>query len=155
MEKEQKMYEIGYLLSPLLAEEKLEEEVLGIRKAIEDKQGFVISEARPKNQKLSYSVKIPGSPAGGFGTAFFGWIKFLVDPDGLTEINAFLKSPLVSSANKLIRFLITGVKKETMSPKPERAVRKRRVPAEGLAGKEKTEIKIEEVDKKLEELLGK
>lgn len=146
MEKGQKIYEIGYLLSPLIAEEKLDEEISVLRKLIEEKGGFIISEGRPKSQKLAYPIKK-------FETAYFGWFKFSSDSETISEIkNSFEKSPL---GEKIIRFLLIETKKETIAPiSPKKAIRKKKLFVTPEA-KVKGEIKLEEIDKKLEELLGK
>jgi len=135
MENEQKIYEIGYLLSPLIPEEKLDEEISVLRKTIEDKGGFIMSEARPKIQKLAYPIKKLES-------AYFGWIKFTADPSSLPEI----KNP------QIIRFLITEIIKETLTPPPaKKIIRKKKT----IIPEIKEGVKFEEIDKKLEELLGK
>ena len=146
MEKETKKYEIGYLLSPLIPEEKLDEEIFILRKAIEDRQCLITGEERARTRKLAYSVKKPA--LGSFDTAYFGWIKFIAEPETLREIDITLgKEP------NIIRFLITESAREDLSKKAaKRAVRKKRI--SGAEPKIKTEVKPEEIDKKLEELLG-
>lgn len=146
MEKETKMYEIGYLLTPLIPEEKLDEEISAIRKAIEDRQCLITGEERAKTRRLSYTIKKP--PMGSFDAAYFGWIKFIAEPEVLREIDVALgKEP------KLIRFLIIESVKEDLSPKTAgRAVKRKGI--SGVEPKIKTEVKPEEIDKKLDELLG-
>lgn len=138
------MYEIGYLLTPLIPEEKLDEEVFVLRKLIEDKKGLIINEARPKMRKLAYIIK-------NFESAYFGWIKFTADPETIKEIESSLKNPPIGG-DKLVRFLIVKVIKEAAVLRPARKIIKKKKPAEP---KEKIEIKPEEIDKKLEELLSK
>jgi len=135
METEQKMYEIGYLLSPLVPEEKLDEEIGSLRKLIEDKKGFILNEGRPKIQKLAYPIKK-------LETAYFGWIKFTADPSSLPEINPPAGGP------QIIRFLITEIIK---SPPAKKIIKKKKTMISGI----KEGVKFEEIDKKLEELLGK
>lgn len=139
MDREQKMYEIGYLLSPLIPEEKLDEEVSVLRKLIEDRQGLIINEGRPKMRKLAYPINKTES-------AYFGWVKFTASPEILKEI----ENPLKKN-NKIIRFLIIKAVKETTVSMPARKIVKKKKPA---GPKEKIEIKPEEIDKKLEELLS-
>lgn len=147
MEKDPIMYEIGYLLSPLIPEEKLDEEISDLRKLIEGGQGLIINESRAKIQKLSYPIKKHGSPAGGYTTAYFGWIKFFGSPESLAEIKNSL-----GKNDKIIRFLITKTTKESLAPKMTKKIIKKRTVAP--KEKKKTEIKIEEIDKKIEELIG-
>lgn len=149
MEKETKMYEIGYLLSPLISEEKLDEEISALRKLIEDKQGFIMNESRAKSQSLAYPVK-------GFNSAYFGWIKFAASPEVLSEIKISFDNPPFAKGegeNKVVRFLIIKTTKETAVPRlTKKIVRKKIFPERP---KEKLGIKPEEIDKKIEELIGK
>jgi small subunit ribosomal protein S6 len=141
MENEQKIYELGYLLSPLLPEEKLDEEISLLRKAIEDQKGFIMAEARPKMQKLAYLVKK-------LENAYWGWIKFSVSPESIGVI----KNSLEKLKDKVIRFLITETAKETLAPAPvKRLIRKKKE----IVSEIKKDANLEEIDKKLEELLGK
>jgi len=139
MENEQRIYEIGYLLSPLIPEEKLDEEIGSLRKLIEDKKGFILNEGRPKMQRLAYPIKKLES-------AYLGWIKFAAEPTILFEIkNSFKK---LSSS---IRFLIREIVKETLAPSSaKKIIKKKKTIIPGI----KEEAKFEEIDKKLEELLG-
>lgn len=139
MENEQKIYEIGYLLSPLIPEEKLDEETGSLRKIIEDKRGLITNEGRPRSQRLAYPIAKAES-------AYFGWFKFSVEPAVLLEIkSSFGKN------SKTIRFLTKEIIKETMASSSKKTIRKKKV----VAPEPKEEAKLEEIDKKLEELLSK
>ena len=50
MDRDNKTYEINYLMTPLLPEDKLAEETAFLRKIIEDNKGFVVGEDQPKTQ---------------------------------------------------------------------------------------------------------
>lgn len=144
MDKEQKMYEIGYLLSPLVPEEKLDEEISALRKLIEDKQGFIMNEGRLKSQKLAY-------PINKFETAYFGWMKFIINPEDVSKVKSSFKNPPIGG-DKIIRFLITQIMAEKARPIiTKKIIKKKKV----AVPKPKTEIKPEEIDKKIEELLEK
>ena len=140
MENERKIYEIGYLLTPLVSEENLAEEAGSLRKLIEDRGGFVINEGQPKTRRLAY-------PIAKMESAYFGWLKFMASPETIGEI----KTSLEKLGAKIIRFLITGAVKEEMVSAPvKRIIRKKKViPPEIKEG-----AKFEEIDKKLEELLA-
>ncbi len=148
MEKGQNIYEIGYLLSPLIPEEKLDEEISVLRKAIEDKQGFILSESRGKIHRLAYTIKAHGS-SGKFDSAYFGWMKFTIEPEQLLETKNTL-----DKNNQLIRFLIVKAVKEQPARQMgiKRPAKKKMTAAEEL--KERGEVQTEEIDKKLEEILG-
>ena len=144
MEKESKIYEVGYLLSPLIPEDKLDGEISVLRDAIEKKQGLIVNEEKARMQRLAYNIIKPH--AGNFESAWFGWIKFMANPEVLLEI----KSHFDKNQN-LIRFLIINSSKEDTT---KRALRKTIGRKHFTAPEVKTEIKTEEVDKKLEELLA-
>lgn len=149
MEKEQKMYELAYLLNPLIAEEKIDEEVLALRKAIEDHKGLIMSESRPKIQKLAYEIKKPTK--GNFDTAYFGLVKFLFAPELVLEIKKDIKK-LEIGGNKILRSSLVKVGAETIASKPVKRIIRKKKPVTEV--KEKSGIKIEEIDKKIEELIG-
>jgi ribosomal protein S6 len=142
MEEKTKIYEIGYLLSPLIPEEKLEEEILNLRKLIENKESLIISEEKAKMQKLAYPIIKPNF--GRVESAYFGWIRFLAKPNILLQIkDSFEKEPLI------VRSMIAKIAKEGPAKK---LFRKSIKPTVELKSKEK--IQPEEIDKKLEELLA-
>jgi len=149
-EKEIKMYEIGYLLNPFIAEEKKDDEVVAIRSAIEGAKGLITDEGRPKMQKLAYEIKKPRT--GKFEDAYFGWIKFVSEPEIIIEI----KKSLDKNTN-IIRFLTIELDKQGSSERKSQKPRIKRNPHASFTAAEpsiKTEVKTEEIDKKLEELLG-
>lgn len=141
MESDQKTYEIGYLLTPLLPEDKVAEEVSVLRKLIDDNSGFIMSEDHAKMQRLAYPVARNSS-------AYLGRIKFYAKSETVDKIKeSFEKS------DKTLRFLLTKTSKETAA-QPSRRIRKIVKPAAAtISEEEKKPIKPEEVDKKLEELI--
>ena len=143
MESDQKTYETGYLLTPLLPENKVMEEVSALRKIIEDNNGFIMSEDHPKMQKLAYPIKQNNS-------AYFGRIKFYVKSEMVDKVKeSFEKN------DKAIRFLITESGKEQSRQTP-RTIRKIVKPTlSAPPAEERKPIKLEEIDKKLEEILKK
>jgi len=148
MENNTKTYEIGYLLTPLVSEEKLDEEVSVLRKLIEDQQCFIMGEERPKMRKLAYPIQK-------FDTAYFGWIKFVVTPEIAEKVKGAF-----DGAGNVLRFLILEITKEDAIKKPVKKFskpfrsEKSEAPSAGGEVRVKTEVKPEEIDKKIEELLG-
>jgi len=128
------LYEIGYLLTPLIPSDKIDGEISVLRKVIEDKKGLITDEGRAKIQKLAYTINKLDS-------TYFGWIQFVADPTYLPEIkNSFDK------VDNIVRFLITKPEKEKIGKKKDKKiVSKTKEPKE--------EIKEEEVDQKIEELI--
>jgi ribosomal protein S6 len=140
MENERKIYEIGYWLSPLVAEEKLNEEISVLRKIIEGNQGMIMAEESPKMRKLAYPIAKTES-------AYFGWLKFMASPEMINDI----KNSMEKLKEKIIRFLITEIVKETIVSTPvKKIIRKKKI----IAPEIKESAKFEEIDKKLEELLA-
>ena len=142
MEKDNKTYEINYLMTPLILEDKVAEETAVLRKIIEDNKGFVVGEDQPKTQKLSYPIKK-------FDSAYYGWFKFSAGAESVDNIkNGFNKN------EKILRALVTEAGKEniaqftprygSVAPKPE---------AVSSEKAEKIEIKPEQIDEKLAEIL--
>jgi len=142
MERDNKTYEINYLLTPLLPEDKVAEETAVLRKIIEDNKGFVVGEDQPKTQKLSYPIKK-------FDSAYYGWFKFSAGAESIDNIkNGFDKN------EKILRALATEAGKENVAQfAPRRgagAAKPEGAPSETV---EKVEIKPEQIDQKLEEIL--
>ncbi|MEK7575845.1 MAG: 30S ribosomal protein S6 [Patescibacteria group bacterium] len=135
MEKEAKMYEVAYFFSPLVPEDRVSDEVNNMRSAIEVKQGIVIYEDKPKMQRLAYVINK-------FDSGYFGLIKFMIDP----AIISSLKDDLDKN-DKIIRFVISVSK--VVARKPLRARR----PVVVKHKEEKESIKLEEIDRRLEEIL--
>ena len=142
MDGDNKIYEINYLMTPLIPEDKVAEETAVFRKIIEDNNGFVVGEDQPKMQRLSYAIKK-------FDNAYYGWFKFSVGTEFVDNIKSnFNKN------EKILRALVTEAGKENSAqfaprygaamPKPEGASSEKA---------EKVEIKPEQIDKKLEEIL--
>ncbi|MBU4223955.1 30S ribosomal protein S6 [Patescibacteria group bacterium] len=146
MEKNQNTYEIGYLLTPLIPEDKLDDNVSNLRKFIEDKHGLILMEGRPKAQKLAYSIK-------SFDSAHFGWVKFMANSEIINDISASFEKN-----DNVLRFLVIKPAKETgvVKLRDKKLIGRKKIAGvkktEGMD--EKTGIKSEEIDKKLEELLG-
>ena len=142
MERENKTYEINYLMTPLLPEDKVAEETAVLRKIIEDNKGFVVGEDQPKTQKLSYPIKK-------FDSAYYGWFKFSAGAESIDNIkNGFNKN------EKILRALVTEAGKENITQFALRyGVAMPKSEAVSLEKAEKVEIKPEQIDEKLAEIL--
>lgn len=140
IEADPKLYEIGYLLTPLIPADKLADEVNLIRTAIEKEKGLITGEEIPKSRQLAYEIKK-------FNTAYFGWIRFMARPDTLES----LKKSFDANLN-LLRFLILNAEEEIVSQKPFKTNNAKG--RENALETHKEEIREEEIDKKLEEIAG-
>lgn len=143
MEKESKLYEIGYLLNPVLAEEAVADEVNAIRGIIEKNGGAITSEEKAKAIKLAYTIK--KTRVGKFETAHFGWIRFFAEPESVVAIKND-----VDKMENVIRFLIVIASEEQMAV----MAGKRTYTKKEEKPEDKQHIQVEEVDKKIEELIS-
>ena len=153
---EAKTYEVAYLINPDIAEDAVFGEAGKITGAIQDMHGLVGRIEEPKKRKLAYTIEKVRN-------AYFGWTTFTIAPERLPDIEKRLKAEAA-----IIRFLIVEeVKRPVREFRPRSLRSDRRAPTpEGGAGgeikaftpaapKEEDKEKIEELDKQLEEILGK
>ena len=142
MDKDNKTYEINYLLTPLIPEDKIAEETAVLRKIIEDNKGFVVGEDQPKMQKLSYAIKK-------FDNGYYGWFKFSAGAEFVDNIkNSFSKN------ENILRALITEAGKVNTAQFSSRYGAGTAKPEElSSETAKKVEIKPEQIDQKLEEIL--
>ena len=151
-DQDSRLYELGYHLLPVIMEEELGGEVTALRDLVEKHGGQVVSQEMPKTVALAYPLpKIIASKRKYFDTAFFGWVRFEMLPQGVVA----LKDDL-NGYEKILRFII--VKTSIEQPLPPRrmsflgkgkAPRKERL-SQGEKGKVLTE---EEIEKTIEGLL--
>lgn len=91
-----KKYEMSYLLSPEVSEEKLDLETTELQKIIRESGGEVIESNEPKKRWLSYEVRKQRQ-------AYFGVIHFKISSEGIGKIKSVL-----SMHKKIMRFLIVN-----------------------------------------------
>lgn len=157
MEKERLVYEIGYMFKDSLEGEELLGFTEKIRNTIASNNSIVISEGKPKKQPLAYPIK--KEVAG-----VFNWIKFQTSPDSIKKIESELKKE-----SEILRFITTKSRKEetsrpTIMPFKKRTLEPKEKPLVIIEHAPETEtqkeellsekMKEEEIDKKIEELLG-
>lgn len=140
-------YELVYLLSPLLENSDLDVAVNKVRGFINVLNGEIKKENMPEKKKLSYPIK----------KQLYGHFvanEFQLEPEKIAELDKQLKSE-----SDILRFLIVGQEKHK-EKKVRTRITKSKKPAAATfatpAAKTETKperIKIEELDKKLEELL--
>lgn len=128
------LYEIAYILDGNLNEEKTKETAGSLRSVLEKKNAIFIEDNAPKLRKLAY-------PFGKQTSGFFGWMKFLVQPSDIKDIEKQIKR-----IPEITRMLIMKSYREALMER--RTKIRKRVETEEEKGR------IEEIDKKLEEILG-
>ena len=113
-DQDSRLYELGYHLLPVIMEEELGGEVTALRDLVEKHGGQVVSQEMPKTVALAYPLpKIIASKRKYFDTAFFGWVRFEMLPQGVVA----LKDDL-NGYEKILRFII--VKTSIEQPLPPR-----------------------------------
>ncbi|RJQ32898.1 30S ribosomal protein S6 [Candidatus Parcubacteria bacterium] len=141
MESDNKTYEINYLLSPLIPEDKVGEEVAVLRKAIEDKNSFIVGEDQVKMQKLAY-------PIAKYVNAYYGWFRFSSNPQTVSQIKSSFEKN-----DKILRAMLTEAAKDNPIRFASRKSSRSKEASQGEIA-EKTEIKPEEIDQKLDAILA-
>ncbi|MFA5937047.1 MAG: 30S ribosomal protein S6, partial [Candidatus Paceibacterota bacterium] len=102
VEKNSRIYEIGYLLLPNLSDAEMPVIYGNLKDLIVSLGGEIISDEMPKMISLAYTMlKVYQNVRNKFSAAYFGWIKFEIDPEKVLE----LKKKLDVDPN-LVRFLI-------------------------------------------------
>jgi len=103
-----RVYELGYLLVPILEEADIPVVFGNLKELVSSLGGMAISDEMPKILTLAYPmVKVVANLRSKFKTAYFGWVKFTMDSDKILE----LKKRLHLDPN-FIRFLILKTVKE-------------------------------------------
>jgi len=149
METEQKKYEIAYIVSPKVPEADVVGEAGKITGFIQDANGIIGYIDEPRPRRLAY-------PINKFRDAYFGWTRFSTMPENLAAIEKKLKLD-----ENIIRFLIVEAEEvpvaeiRTPRPRPSFVPKIRTAPAPQAETPEKEKMDIGELDKKLEEILGK
>ncbi len=136
-----KVYELTYIINPNLSEREVAVQSDKVRSFINGLGGEMKSEKLNEKRKLAYPIKKQS-----FG--FYATAEFSLEPEKISELEKQIKLE-----QRVIRHLI--IVKERMIPMAARSLRlKKVVPAPKPAQETRVEkVKIEEIDKKLEEIL--
>lgn len=165
-EEYQKKYELTLILSPNLLEGEINSLEQEIRKGIKELKGNLKNQKKPEKRELSYPIKK-------FNSGYFVLLTFLLGPDKIEELSSLLKDK-----KDIIRYLInltpeepsfvkaTGPRlvKDEKELKPtefkkltkevtEKEIEILKKDSEKKRKKEK-EVKLENIDEKLDEILG-
>ena len=172
MENEnQRQYELTLIFSPNLQEEKIASLEQEIEKEIKELEGSLKNKEKPEKRELAYPIKK-------FQSGYFVLLTFLLGPDKIKELFSLLKQK-----KDVIRYLISltpeeklfirkkkpkpaAQKPETLEEKPKtekfkkltKEVTEKEIETLKKTAKEKEEkkkeTKLEDIDKKLGEILG-
>ncbi|MDO8590639.1 MAG: 30S ribosomal protein S6, partial [bacterium] len=107
-----RIYELGFHIISSIPEEKLTAEVTAIKDVLEENGAIFIAEDFPKLKHLSYVMtKTVGPKHFKFDTAYFGWVKFEMNPEPLDKVKK-----LLDRNDNILRFiLIKTVRESTLA----------------------------------------
>ncbi len=147
-----RIYELGYLLIPSIKEEDLSVSYGDIKELVSSFEGEIITDEIPKMTQLAYSMqKTVSNIRNKFSSAYFGWVKFIMDSDKVLKLK--VKLDLSSS---IIRFLILKtVKENTIASK--RFIRgeyKRPTMRKSSENEIAVPINKEEIDKEIDAMVA-
>lgn len=147
-----RVYELGYLLAPNIAEEDVPVSYGNLKELILSFGGEIISDEMPKMITLSYSMqKITSNVRKKFNKAYFGWTKFMIDSQKVLE----LKKHLDRDSN-FVRFLILKtVRENTIAAKRfVRGEAYRRPKSKNVENERVVSINRDEIDKEIDALVA-
>lgn len=148
------VYEVGYLLVSKLTEEEVPGVYGNLKDLVQKLGGEIISDDMPRMIPLAYTMsKVISNVRHNFDSAYFGWTKFFMDAEKVSE----LKKTLSFDPN-FVRFLIIKtVKENTIASKRSMSrdsIRRR----PGVAKKTEEEsgepINKEAIDKEIDALVS-
>lgn len=152
IENDSRVYEVGYILVPTVAEEEVPALYGNLKELISSLGGAHISDEMPRMIPLAYTmVKVVANVRNKFNTGYFGWIKFTMDPDKVLDLKKKLDLD-----PKVIRFLILKtVKENTIAAK--RFVRgdlHKKPVSKKNENEEAAPINKEEIDKEIDAMIA-
>ena len=154
-ETDARVYEVGYLLIPSLKEEEVSVAYSNLKDLLSSLGGQIISDEMPTMLNLAYPItKVVKNVSQGYQTAYFGWLKFFIDPKQMPE----LKKKFDLEANILRFLMIKTVKENTIAAKRFlKDSTRRRSPILNRGGELKEEITTidkEKIDKEIEAMVA-
>lgn len=149
-----RVYEVGYLLVPTLSEEEMPVAYGSLKELIISLGGEMISDEMPKMIDLAYTMKKTiQNVRNRFDSAYFGWSKFFMDAEKVSELKKKL-----DLNTQVIRFLIVKtVKENTIAAKKFNSrdgMRRKPFTAKREEGAEEVPINKEEVDKEIDAMIA-
>ncbi len=149
-----RVYELGYLLVPTISPENVPINYGNLKDLIMKEGGEIISDEMPKEIELAYTMsKVIQNIRSKFNSAYFGWIKFEMNPEQVLELKKKLDLDRI-----LIRFLILKtVRENTIAAKRfiQKDFRRKMPIAKSERGEEVgTPINKEEIDKEIDAMVA-
>lgn len=151
-EKDMRVYELGFLLVPTIADEHISEKFQVLKDLISSHGGQFIAEDFPKMIPLQYEMlKVISNKNHRFNDAYFGWIKFDMEPEQITLLDEEIKRSV-----DVIRFLlIKTVRENTVVGKKTigKTDGKKRVHSKGDEEAPVGDVTPEQIDKEIDALV--
>ncbi len=149
-----RVYEVAYLFLPTISEDDTATAYGNLKELITSSGGEVISSDMPKMIGLSYTMyKVIQNVRNKFDNAYFGWIKFIIEPEKALE----LKKKLDLEENLLRFLMVKTVKENTISSRRfthKEGGYKKSAPAPKKEEGSETPIDKEEIDKEIEAMVS-
>lgn len=143
-----KLYELTYLVFPELSEEEIAAFTKKIAEIIIREEGKIVEETRLIKRRLSYPIKKQFQ-------AYVAVLTFNLEPEKLSNAIVLLKED-----QKILRHLLLAktirIQKGKVRTKPEKHKEEIKEPTQAKAETktEEKKVEIEDIEKKLAEILG-
>ncbi len=140
MNNHQRQYKITLILSPNLEEKNSDDFSQKFEQNINKLGGKIINKTNLEHKELAYPIKK-------FETGYFLLISFMLDPEKIKDLEGQLKHD-----QNILRYMINyqEEQKETFKPKHKKVSKEEKAPVS-----EKKEKKTGDIDKKIDEILGR
>jgi ribosomal protein S6 len=149
-----RVYEVGYLLLPNISEVEVPGVYSNLKELITSLGGELVSDEMPRMMTLAYSMsKVIQNIRNKFDSAYFGWVKFEMNPEKVLEI----KKKLDLDPNFLRFLILKTVKENTIAARRfvHRDSRKK-MSSPKTEGENETALPIdkEEIDKEIDAMVA-
>ena len=135
-------YELSFWLKPQLEEEEVSQKISQIQRIIQEEGGYNVEASLPKLKLLAYPIKKETS-------GYFIYIQFEISPEKLLAVEKKLKQE-----QDILRYLIVKrEKRKTSLFSPVRKKKERKTISTRTEPEKITAVDLQELDKKLDEIL--
>lgn len=151
-EGDSRVYELGFHIVPIVGDEGVEAEFSKIKASIEKVGGKIFDESFPEKRTLTYKMDASiNQERFKFKESYFGWIKFEAGPEEVVVLKEAL-----DLNEHIFRSLIVNTVRENTIYGPRILPKKSQEDdgeKEKISEAKEPEVKEEEIDKSIEELV--
>ncbi len=150
MEKDTRVYELAYLFVPTITEESITGKFGDLKALLEKNGATFIAEEMPKMMELAYEMsRTIANKKTWFASAYFGWVKFDLEPASLEAIEEVLKRD-----EEVIRYMVLKtVRENTIAQKRTMSRPPRMRETTSAEGEVAAPVNPEEIDKQIDALV--